>query len=66
MTADVTINVADVSFAGASVKAEIKEKDAQGTVEASLEVKYKGKVAKISNADKEKAIDAMTLMNGLK
>ena len=66
LTADVTINVADVSFAGASVKAEIKEEDAQGTVDASLEVKYKGKVAKISNADKEKAIDAMALMRGLK
>ena len=65
LTVDVTINVAEVSFVGASVKAEIKEKNATGTAEATLEVSYKGSVAKMSDADKEKAIDAMTLMGGL-
>ena len=65
LTAEVTINVAEVSFVGASVKAEIKEENANGTAEATLEVSYKGSVAKISDADKEKAVDASTLMGGL-
>ena len=65
LTADVTINVAEVSFVGAKVSAEIKEENVQGTAEVTLEVSYKGSVAKISDSDKEKAVDASSLMGGL-
>ena len=61
----VTINVAEISFAGVSVKANISEGEkVNGTAEATLEVSYKAKVAKISDSDKEKAVDASTLMGG--
>ena len=61
----VTVNVAEISLAGLSVKADIKEgENVNGTAEATLEVSYKAKVAKISDSDKEKAVDASTLMGG--
>ena len=57
-------NVAEVSFVGASVKAELNEDEVKGTASLTLEVNYKASVAKISSADKEKAVDFMSLMGG--
>ena len=62
MVMEVTVNVADTSLAGLSLKADIQEKYIKGTADISLEVSYKGKVAKISNSDKDDAIDANTLL----
>ncbi|MBO4667172.1 MAG: hypothetical protein J5666_03480, partial [Bacilli bacterium] len=59
---DVTINVADVSFVGAKVSAELNENEATGTVSVEVEVNYKSKVATISASDKEAAVDLMTLL----
>ncbi len=64
LTVDVTVNVAEVSFVGASVKAELNEDEVKGTASLTLEVNYKASVAKISSADKEKAVDFMSLMGG--
>ena len=58
---DATINVAEVSFVEAKGKAVLNQKTFKGTINFDVETTYKAKVSRITESDKEKAVDFNTI-----